>query len=154
MLVRNILYTPDHVTMRGWINAKYMLRSKLPSNRLVTCFIANMAFYILQFTCCMWFFHVRCSLMQILFNGLTFIRIFILSRSHRLCFSLMTIYLVSLALSDNLLAQNHLYSLFISSFTIPNKDIKLWSDIWSCVICKRKDTTFTWFVNIIDIKQE
>ena len=69
----------------------------------------------------------------IIFNGVSFIRTFILSRSHRLCFGLITIYLVLFALSDNLLAQNHLYSLFISSFTFPNKDIKLWSDIYRVV---------------------
>ena len=90
----------------------------------------------MQFTCCMWFFHVRCSSMQIpknltdvstqfcsiLFNGVSFIRTLMLSRSHHLCFGLMTTYLV-------LLAQNQLYSLFISSFILSNVECRQVSDI-------------------------
>ena len=100
----------------GWTNAKHRLRSRLPGKRLTTCLMANMAFDILQFTCCMWFFHVRCSSMQIprnltdvsmqllpiLFNGVSFMNTFILSKSRRLCFGLITIYLVLFAFSDNL----------------------------------------------------
>ena len=95
----------------------------------------------------MWVFHIRCSSMQIprnltdvsmqllpiLFNGVSFMNTFILSKSHRLCIGLITIYLVLFAFSDNLFAQNHLYNLFISLLAVSNKDTKLWSEIYRVV---------------------
>ena len=76
---------------------------------------------------------VSMQLLPILFNGVSFMNTFILSKSHRLCFGLITTYLVLFAFSDNLFAQNHLYNLFISIFAVSNKDTKLWSEIYRVV---------------------
>ena len=75
---------------------------------------------------------VSMQLLPILFNGVSFTKTFILSRSYDLCFGLITIYLVLFAFSDTLCAQTHLY-LFIYLFAVSNKDIKLWSEIYRVV---------------------
>ena len=82
-------------------------------------------------------------LLPIIFNGVSFMNIFILSKSHRLCFGLMSIYLVLFAFSDNLFAQNHLYNLFISLFAVSNKDTKLWSEIYRVVSSAKERILFS-----------
>ena len=81
---------------------------------------------------------VSMQLLPILFNGVSFMNTFILSKSHRMCFCLITIYLVLFAFSDNLFAQNHWYNLFISLFAVSNKYTKLWSDICRVVSSARE----------------